>query len=254
MDSQFTISTIVADDEHLIAKNIAKNIERCHPAFQVISVDYNGEDALQAIRKKLPQVLFTDIRMPVVDGLSLVKKAKEILPTLICIIISGYDDFEYAQKAIQYGVTDYLLKPVNVDELTALLKKLEISVISAQENFTNTSHSQKLSTAEIVHLIEKYIQKHYMTQIDLNTLAQHFGFSSSYLTKIFTKYVGTTPSKYIRHYRMTIACQLLANSDLSIMDIASSVGYSDPFHFSKSFKSETGSSPSNYRQTVCHNE
>jgi YesN/AraC family two-component response regulator len=245
--SNNSFSVIVVDDERLIAKNIAKNIERCNPSFHVISIVHNGEDALKQIREFKPAFLFTDIRMPVMDGLRLIEEAKKTAPLLNCIIISGYDDFEYAKKAIQFGVTDYLLKPVNSDELTQLLSKLEKDILAKKENFHSSSNSKNYTTEEIVQLVENYIQKNYSSALDLETLSETLGFSSSYLTKIFTKYMGTTPSKYIRTYRMSIAQQLLANSEMSINDIAYSVGYTDPFHFSKSFKSETGVTPTIFR-------
>lgn len=250
MNNQPFISVVVADDEHLIAKSIAKNIERCNPLFHVVSVVHNGEDALEVIQKELPQILFTDINMPVMDGLTLIENARKLLPELHCVVISGYNDFEYAQKAIRFGVTDYLLKPIVAEELTKLLKDFEISFITNQEDFD--SRSNHFSTEELVNLAIEYIHKHYASQLDLNTLAERLGFSSSYLTKIFAKHMGVTPSKYIRHYRMTIACQLLQNPELAVVDVATSVGYTDPFHFSKSFKAEIGVSPSNYRNNCFH--
>lgn len=243
-------SVFVCDDERLIAKNIARNIERCNPAFQVVSITHNGEDALDSMKEYTPQILFTDICMPVMDGLQLIEEAQKICPLLRCVIISGYNDFEYAKQAIKFGVTDYLLKPVNSEELTTLLHILEHDLLSDQEHLQLDQPSKNYTTEELVDLAQKYIQKNYASPIDLGELVSHLGFSASYLTKIFTKELGVTPSKYIRRYRMSIAKQLLANPNLSISDVANSVGYADQFHFSKSFKLENGISPTTYRDNL----
>ena len=102
---------------------------------------------------------------------------------------------------------------------------------------------------KILELIKEYVHSHYKEPIDLNVLADNMGFSPSYLTKIFTKYEEITPSKYIRNYRMNIAKQMLS-LDTNLDKVAEAVGYTDPFHFSKSFKQTFGMSPSEYRKTL----
>jgi YesN/AraC family two-component response regulator len=87
----------------------------------------------------------------------------------------------------------------------------------------------------------------------LNIIADHFSFSPSYLTKIFTKYIDITPSKYILNYRINIAKQLLGDFSLPINMVGNMVGYTDPFHFSKSFKLVVGMSPAGYREELSKN-
>lgn len=238
----------VVEDENLIAKNIAKNIESENPAFSVCGIFSNGEDALSAIKEQPPEVVFTDISMPVMSGLELASKIHETYGNIRTVIITGYADFEYVREALHYAVEDYLLKPVNKEELGKVLKKLELSLtdISAP-HFNDEGEKRDLSPEEIVTLVKDHVKKNYADELDLNTIAQNLGFSSSYLTKIFNKVENTTPSKYIRNYRMQIAKQLLAGSDMTISQVASSVGYNDPFHFSKSFKSTFGISPTDFR-------
>ncbi len=96
-------------------------------------------------------------------------------------------------------------------------------------------------------LVKDFVLKNYAGDLDLNVIAQNLGFSPSYLTKVFNKCENITPSKYIRTYRMGIAKKLLADPGLSIQQVASGVGYSDPFHFSKSFRQCVGISPSEYK-------
>lgn len=167
------------------------------------------------------------------------------------VIITGYADFEYAREALHYGVEDYLLKPVDKEELHRVLKNLELSFtdISQQIQSENGLESS-LTPDEIVALVKEYVKAHYSEDLDLNSIAQALGFSSSYLTKVFNKIENITPSKYIRNYRMGVAKQLLNDNDLTIQQIASYVGYNDPFHFSRSFKQTFGISPSEYKQST----
>lgn len=241
-------SVLVVEDEFLIAKNIARRIEQLNPAFEIAAIAPNGLEGLKLAEEHLPNVIFTDIRMPEVDGLELVKNVHEKYPFIYCVIISGYTDFEYAKEALRYGVNDYLLKPVNYDELSETLSSLETKLLVSRDSFDScTLHHSSNRTKEIVELIKEYIRKNYQTQIDFTNLASEFGFSVPYLSKIFLKHAGITPSKYLRNYRLNIARQLLRNPELSVADVSQLTGYFDPFHFSKTFKQVYGISPSEYR-------
>ena len=242
---------IIAEDEKLIAKNIAKHIEEENPCFKVCGIYSNGEDALEAVRQQPPDVVFTDISMPVMTGLELASEIYHTMNNVKCVIITGYADFEYAKEALHYGVTDYLLKPVDREELHKVLKELELSLTGLYDNArTDGGQEQSLSPEEIVRLVEDYVQANYAGDLDLNTIAQNLGFSSSYLTKVFNKVENTTPSKFIRNYRMGIAKQLMNDKKMTLQQIAAAVGYNDPFHFSRSFKQTIGMTPSEYRDSL----
>src|SRR5574344_1184488 len=226
--SQIEYSVVVVEDEKLIAKNIAKNIEKANPLFKVVEIFSNGEDAANYIAKKPPHVVFMDIQMPIINGIELLKIISETQEYVYCVILTGYSDFDYAKSAVKYGAIDYLLKPVNPKELSDTLKKIELSLAASMETLSDTLSEHYHKPEEIVDLVKKYIQNHYASTLDLNTIAQELGFSASYLTKLFTKYENTTPSKYIRCYRMNIAKQLLAVPGASINTVAAAVGYTDP--------------------------
>ena len=242
---------IIAEDENLIAKNIAKHIETENPNFKVAGIYSNGEDALEAIKQQPPAVVFTDISMPVMTGLELASEIHRSMNHVKCVIITGYADFEYAREALHYGVEDYLLKPVNKEELHKVLKNLELSLTDISRQIRSEGNTESaLSPEEIVSLVKDYVKNHYSEELDLNSIALALGFSSSYLTKVFNKVENITPSKYIRNYRMGIAKQLLNDKELTIQQIASHVGYNDPFHFSRSFKQTFGISPTDYKLTI----
>lgn len=248
--SEYCINVIVVEDEKLIAKNIAKHIEMGNPRFKVTHFFSNGADAWEHINVHPPQVVITDISMPIMDGIELIKKINESKKFIHCVILTGYADFTYAQSAVRYGVSDYLLKPVNSKELHQTLNKIEMEILADNKDMIQAVQENTYSPEEIVTLVKEYVQKHYASDITLNAISQNLGFSSSYLTKIFNKVMGITPSKFIRDYRMNIAKQLLNEPGSSVNAVSSAIGYSDPFHFSKSFKQTFGISPSEYKNEV----
>ena len=242
---------IIAEDESLIARSLAKHIEEENPHFKVAGIYQNGEDALAAIREQPPTVVFTDISMPVMTGLELAENIHRSLSSVKCVIITGYADFEYARDAIRYGVEDYLLKPVDKNELHKVLKNLELSFTEIRNRIKSEDGDETMLTPEeIVTLVKDHIKKNYSGDLDLNTIALNLGFSSSYLTKLFNRLENTTPSKYIRNYRMGIAKQLMNDKSLTIQQVAQNVGYNDPFHFSRSFKQTFGITPTEYRDSL----
>ncbi len=115
---------ILVDDEEEIREGIKRRIDWAACGFQLVSTAENGQEAMEKAEALHPDVVITDIKMPYVDGLTLCRWLYERMPGVKLVIFSGFDDFEYAQKAIQIGVTEYILKPVSADELTAVLHKL----------------------------------------------------------------------------------------------------------------------------------
>ena len=132
-------SIILVDDEEEVRKSIIKQIDWESAGFQVVVDAENGEDALEKIEVLEPDVVLTDIRMPYMDGLTLAEKIRQRYPSTKVVIFSGYDDFEYAQKAIKLNVTEYILKPVNVEELTSILKRIKSNLDEEIEEKRNVS-------------------------------------------------------------------------------------------------------------------
>lgn len=116
---------MLADDEPTALNLLQMIIEKKCEGFQVAGIAYNGQEALEKMKSLHPDVLITDIQMPVMNGLDLIGKAKEEDSDLVSIVISGYQEFEYAKTAMRYGVTDYILKPIVPSELCALLEKVK---------------------------------------------------------------------------------------------------------------------------------
>lgn len=236
---------VVVDDEKLISNNIAKNISSCDPSFEVVSICYDGLSALKAVEQYNAHVLFTDIKMPLMDGLELIENVHTNNPLVRCVVISGYNEFEYAKTAIKFKAFDYLLKPLNKYELSKTLRKLKDELLSEQALL----NSERDAYAEnIVKSIVQYLQTNYAEYINFTQIASDYNFSASYLTKIFKDSTGTTPIKYLIDYRIKIAKKMLLDTDLTIKEIAEKTGFVDQFYFSKCFKNCCGLTPSQFRE------
>ena len=130
---------ILVDDEEEVRKSIISKIDWTAVGFAVVGDAENGEDALEKIENLEPDVVLTDIRMPYMDGLTLAERIRQKYPSMKIVIFSGYDDFEYAKQAIKLNVTEYILKPVNVEELTAILKRIKTNLDEEIEQKRNVN-------------------------------------------------------------------------------------------------------------------
>jgi two-component system, response regulator YesN len=242
----------VAEDEELILNNLVKKIHRANLGFEVVATAQDGKTALNLVEKYSPDLLITDIRMPIMDGMELLKNVSTKYPYIEKLVISGYGEFNYAQQALKYQVKDYLLKPVKFDALIESLNNIRICIESKFETSNKNNISIKknydYTPEQIAHLVEAYIKENFTKEINFDLVAQNFNFNSSYLSKIFTKFVGENPSKYVILLRINKAKHLLIkNKDQSIKEIGILSGYDDQFYFSRIFKSVTGESPASFR-------
>lgn len=243
MSSIFRV--IVAEDEKLIANNIAQNIISCDPSFNVVSVCYDGLSALKAVEQFNPHILFTDIKMPLMDGLSLIENVHNNSPHVRCVLISGYNEFDYAKTAIKWKAYDYLLKPLSKFELSRTLRRIKDELLSEQSLLNS---EREASTEAIVKSVIQYLHTNYANDINFSHISADYNFSASYLTKIFREHIGTSPIKYLIEYRIKIAKGLLKDTNLTVKEIAEKTGFVDQFYFSKCFKNYCGVSPTQYKE------
>lgn len=132
MQLQAKIKILLAEDEPVLRRGILAQIERLDHDFLVVGESDNGVQALEKMQAETPDVLFTDIKMPEMDGVELVRQARLRYPKVKSVILSGYSDFSYMQQAIRYGVSHYLLKPVTDDALRDVLLEIKNEVLTEQ--------------------------------------------------------------------------------------------------------------------------
>jgi two-component system response regulator YesN len=162
---------VLVDDEHFVRKGILALVDWQDCGFEVCAEASNGEDALEIIEQTKPDLVITDIRMPVLDGLELIRHLVEDkqFPTKF-IILSGYNDFKYAQKAVRYGVVDFILKPLDQEEIEIVLKQLtktldeERKVKEYRQNILVTNLFEDLVLGNIEHVKEEQTD---MLRLDL---------------------------------------------------------------------------------------
>lgn len=240
---------IIAEDESLIRKNLIKKIHALNLPLDLAGEAINGEEAIALIERNCPDLVITDIRMPQCDGLELVKYLHNNYPAIKVIVLSGYDDFSYAQTALHYAVKDYLLKPVSSDTLLEALQRVLITMGAESEDLkAYYTQANALNQETIAELLQTYLQENFQKDISLHELGDKFGFTPEYLGKIFKKHTGETLSRYLTKLRMNEAKRLLLNNpDMSIQKVGELVGYKDDFYFSRAFKNYTGIQPSKFR-------
>ena len=135
---------MIADDAPKIRRGLRTTIERIRPDMKVVAEAEDGEVALSLVQKETPDILMIDVRMPFVNGLELIEKINRILTDCIIIVVSGHDEFEYAQRALQLKVFEYVLKPVPQDVLAGVLKRAEeaLSASRRQRTYVAWAHDQ----------------------------------------------------------------------------------------------------------------
>ncbi|MDU0200661.1 MULTISPECIES: response regulator transcription factor [Paenibacillus] len=253
MEERLFVKVIVAEDEDLIRNNLVKRIENLCDTVKVIGAAQDGKEALELVRQDQPDLIVTDIRMPVMDGLELIKSLDSYFPRIRKIIASGYADFAYAKEAMQYNVKDYLLKPVSTEELQRVLSRNISLIENERAQFQDHLKGLNMQTAQnpedIVQLVREFMRENFTKELSLEQIARHFNFTASYLSKIFIKYTSEPPSRYLMTLRINEAKYLLTHyRNLSIKEVGERVGYLDQFYFSRIFKQMTGFTPKEYQR------
>ncbi|ABX42616.1 response regulator [Lachnoclostridium phytofermentans] len=144
---------VVADDEEELRSAIIRKMDWNSIGFQVVGEASNGIEALEMVEKEEPDLLLTDIRMPFLSGIELARQVREIRPTTQIAFLSGYDDFSYAQQAIQYNVISYLLKPISMTDLTQKLLEIKDKLDHLFEEFHILSKVLNDSQSFVVPLL-----------------------------------------------------------------------------------------------------
>ncbi|MCR5108821.1 MAG: response regulator [Lachnospiraceae bacterium] len=240
-------NVLLADDEYMIRQSLSRRIRETDDSFRVVAECAEGRSAFETVEKGNIQVVFTDIRMPEVDGLKLAKLIHENHPDVLTVILTGYADFQYAQEAIRQEVFDYLLKPVSDDDLAAVLEKLSLK-LQQKYILPDEEGIKGKSIEEIALQTENYLKEHFREEIDLGKLAEDFGISSAYLSKIFARSKQESPVRYLTALRMNEAKRLLTMTDEPIARVGELSGYPDQFYFSRIFRKETGENPTAFRK------
>lgn len=133
MKDNENLKVVIVEDQKFIAKCLADNINQKNQGYEVVGVFSNGKECLDKVKKLNFDIVISDIKMPVMDGLELSEKLLELKPDLQIILLSGYEDFAYAQKAVHIGISNYLLKPCSIDKIIEALDQARKILIEKNE-------------------------------------------------------------------------------------------------------------------------
>lgn len=150
---------VIADDEEYVRELLSKNINQTDNEFEVVGKAENGAQAIELVKELKPDILITDICMPLVSGLELIEKIKELDQSVKTVIISGYDDFSYAKQALTLGVTDYLLKPFLPDEMYEVLDKIRDELVRQRTLMNNIEEMQNQLENHVAVMQEHFLRK-----------------------------------------------------------------------------------------------
>lgn len=188
------MKVLIADDEIKVCRLIQHLVDWDALEMDIIGIANDGKTAYESICEKKPDVVITDIRMPVYDGLELIRRAKEVNPDINFIVISGYSQFEYAQQAIKYGVKDYLLKPLKKRELENALSEIKESHESLIKSTRIRNEMESIIEASREHIRENFLLKILQntnsnplkSDISLEQLNEQYGckFKKGYFTAV----------------------------------------------------------------------
>lgn len=238
---------LIIDDEERIRRGLSRLISS-QPRWTVSALCPDADTALAHLEHHCVDVIITDIRMPGMSGLDLIQRLRAGSGGHVPIIIlSGYADFQYAQRAIELGVVKYMTKPTNPRELLAFLSQLETQLETPTEE--EAEDSGEVSNLLVAQAIA-YLEAHYQEKISLREVAAALYISPNYLSDLFRRHTGQTLSDYLQHLRMEKARRYLGDVRYKVSDIARLVGFTDSRYFSSSFKKLYGMRPLDYRNSL----
>lgn len=238
------LKLLIADDEDIIRNGIVKYIVLHTERFAVYEAK-NGQEAIDLMVKYHPELMLLDVQMPMKNGIDVMQAAKEAGLDPVTIILSGYDEFKYAQQALRYGAKEYLLKPLRASDILKCLNNMADQYIGIMEG--EMCENEMEQTNYVIKLAKDYIAEHYTENISLADVAEEAGISGGYLSTMFTQYEKCGFVDYLNKVRIERACCYLEQNKLKNYEIAYKTGFRDEKYFSKVFKKIIGMTPREYR-------
>ncbi|MCA1320443.1 response regulator [Bacillus tianshenii] len=248
------MKAIIIDDEKHVREGLLLLAEWKEHGIDTILEAQDGDEATKLISQHRPEIIFTDMRMPKKDGISLLKWLDSTDLNSMTIVVSGYDDYEYMRNAITYKSFDYILKPIDPDILNETLaravKKWKEEALHRRSSVDAEFLAASSSEAKSMGQIEVFLRANYQQDVTLQEIADRFFLSREHISRKFKQEYNETITDYVTRIRMEKAKEYLANPHVKIYEVAYQVGYQNEKYFSKVFKKFTKLTPNEYRSTV----
>ena len=261
------IRLLIADDEKLEREALAELVQRRFEREVVLEVAENGRKAADTAVLWGADLILMDIEMPGMSGLDAARAVLAQRPSCRVIFVTAYSLFQYAHEAVHLGACDYLLKPVDPDELEASVRRAirqieterkleELAAAQPQQEQTETEEEAEDSpeegensqTALVMAHVRRYLEDNYMFDLSLDSVGEILHISPAYLSAQFKKYQKMNFLDCLTELRINAAKELLADPFRSSAEVASMVGYEDASYFARAFKKRTGMTPTQYRR------
>ena len=256
---------LIAEDEELFRRELETTVPWGDWGFVLVGAAEDGAQAWDLIRERRPEAVLTDIRMPVLDGIGLMRRTAELPPPErpLFVIVSGYADFRYAQEAVRLGAFDYLLKPVDDEVLEATMRgaAAELGNREARVDLSRSLDTdpgpaffrsyvpgrvREPGDAHVEAAVEE-ISGRYLSDLTAETVAERLGISGDHLARLFKRRTGYTFNEYLTRRRIQKAVELLRNPTVRVGEVADLCGYRDSRYFSALFRRLVGMTPSEFR-------
>ncbi len=252
---------VIVDDEPIIVRGLSMTIKWQDYGCTLAGTAGGGEEGLDLIRKVNPDIIFSDISMPGMDGLQMIAAMRSERPNTQIAILTGYRDFDYAQTAIRLGVSRFLLKPSNMSEIDEAIRcmteKLDALPKQSEPKDDQTDEADEVQPdtdcgagSFIVNNALEYMEANYNQKITLTELAEAMYVSQWHLSKLLNKHTQKSFSQLLNEIRVEKAKKLLEDVSLRVGDVSEMVGFSDIAHFSRVFKKIVGMSANEYRNMI----
>lgn len=261
------IHLLIADDEKLEREALAELVQRRFEREVALEVAENGRKAADTAVLWGADLILMDIEMPGMSGLDAARAVLAQRPSCRVIFVTAYSLFQYAHEAVHLGACDYLLKPVDPDELEASVRRAmrqieterkleELAAARPQPEQTETEEEaedapeegENSQTALVMAHVRRYLEDNYMFDLSLDSVGEILHISPAYLSAQFKKYQKMNFLDCLTELRINAAKELLADPFRSSAEVASMVGYEDASYFARAFKKRTGMTPTQYRR------
>lgn len=253
------MTTMIVDDECLIVAGLISIINNfCFPNMDVIGFS-DPEKAYEYMMQNTVDVVIADINMPGINGLDLLSALREKGSPCKFIILSGYQEFVYAQRAIKLEVVEYLIKPVDEAGLNNILRNLYKNIYHIYPEEYNEMLPINMSVytknrsgySKQLQMLLEFIDLHYSSDVSLTKLSELSQLHPNYISSLFVKELGMNYLKYINGLRLNKVLQLInENIDMPIATLATNLGYSSERQFYRMFKHLMNLTPNEYREKV----
>lgn len=264
------LKLLIVEDVEIVRNTLARQIDWASLGLELAGAAEEGEQALEMMEQEVPDLLVTDIGMPVMDGIELIRHVKSMYPGIKCIILSGLNEFKYAQEAIKLGVVDYVLKPIDVEELSDVVRRTVHAIREERKQYQQVKKAKEMMKEKLPHVagedpaltdltgslknrkiadqIIGFIHANLSSStISQQQIAAQVNLSEKYVNSIFKNITGMTINHYIIAHKMELAARLLKDPNIKVYEVCDRVGYSDKDHFRESFKKHHGCTPSEYK-------